>query len=218
MKRYLIISLVALFATLGTFAQKDVHRVLFIGDSMTGWLAERMEAYGQKNNFEVTTIVWDGSTLPKWVNTGKLPSFIAQYKPDVVMICLGLNEMLVKDPAAHMTAPLQKLEKQLGNTPFVWIGPPVWPGKGTGEAFNNWMAAHMGPHGHYFNSQSQKLARQSASNPHPTRAACSQWMDAIMHHLPAYNMGFPTTIHAPASATDMKRGKVFIYRRMKQTL
>lgn len=217
MKKSIVTLIVALLATLGAYAHNPVHRVLFIGDSMTGWLAERMEAYGEVNNFEVTTVVWDGSTLSKWVNTGKIPAYIAQYKPDVVMICLGLNELLARDPGAQMGAPLQKLEKQLGSTPFVWIGPPVWPGKGTGEAFNNWMAAHMGAHGHYFNSQSQKLARQSATNPHPTRAACSQWMDAIMHHLPAFNIGFPEQIQSPAAGA-MKRGKVFIYRRMKQTL
>lgn len=217
MKRILFISLLCLLSSAGSFAQKSVHRVLFIGDSMTGWLAERMEAYGLKNNFEVTTVIWDGSTLTKWVNSGKIPGFINTYKPDVVMVCLGLNELLAKDPAARMSAPLQKFQKQLGSTPFIWVGPPTWPGKGTGEVFNTWMASHLGPHGHYFNSQSMKLARQSSTNPHPTRAACALWMDTIMKHIHAYDLGFPQNLQTPPES-EMKRSKVYIYRRMKQAL
>ena len=39
-------------------AGKDgVRNVLFIGDSMTGWLSERLNAYGRLNGFDVSTIV-----------------------------------------------------------------------------------------------------------------------------------------------------------------
>ena len=184
---------------------------------MTGWLSERLEAYGALNGFEVSTVIWDGSTLTKWVNPGKIPGFIAQYKPDVVFVCLGLNELLVKNPGTRMAAPLEKLEKQLGDVPMVWVGPPTWPGKGDGAAFNQWMGAHMPADGHYFNSQSQQLARQSATNPHPTRPACAKWMDAVVKWLPSTGLGFPAQFKAPA-AGEMKRSKNYIYRRMKQTL
>ena len=52
-------------------ASRHVGKVLFIGDSMTGWLSERLEAYGAENGFEVTTVTWDGSTPQKWAKTGK---------------------------------------------------------------------------------------------------------------------------------------------------
>ena len=51
-------------------------KILFIGDSMTGWLAERLESYGKQNGFEVSTVVWDGSTIKKWGSTPRLTSII----------------------------------------------------------------------------------------------------------------------------------------------
>ncbi len=49
-----------------------VKNVLIIGDSMTGWMAERLNAYGQINGFDVATIVWDGSTISKWADSPNL--------------------------------------------------------------------------------------------------------------------------------------------------
>ena len=37
--------------------KENIDKVLFIGDSMTGWMAERLNAYGQKNGFSVATII-----------------------------------------------------------------------------------------------------------------------------------------------------------------
>ena len=54
-----------------------VKNVLFIGDSQTGWMGERLTAYGVENGFEVATITWDGATPQKYANSGKLPSLIA---------------------------------------------------------------------------------------------------------------------------------------------
>ncbi len=217
MKKSLLVFLLMLLATLACKATEPIRRVLFIGDSMTGWLAERLEAYGTLNGFEVSTVIWDGSTLPKWVNSGKLPSLIKTHKPDAVFICLGLNEILAKDMNARMSKPVAALEQQLEGIPFVWVGPPTWPGKSTGQAFNDWMKTHIHGTGHYFDSQALKLPRQSAGNPHPTRAACASWMDAVVHWLPSADIGFPASMKQPASG-EMKRGKVYIYRRMKQAL
>lgn len=179
---------------------------------MTGWLSERMQAYGELNGFHVSTIVWDGSTIGKWAKAGKLPSFIAKYKPDVVFISLGLNGLFEKNPAARLGSSLSSLKKQLGNVPFVWIGPPSWPGKGDGPQLNSWLAASMGPYGHYFNSSKLSLARASKTNPHPTRTACGQWTDTIVKWLPGQKLGFPAKMKTPPTGR-MLRGKIFIYKR-----
>lgn len=217
MKKKILLSLLLLLAAVAAHAAGTARRVLFIGDSMTGWLSERLEAYGTLNAFEVSTVIWDGSTAPKWAKTGKLPVFIRTYKPDVVLICLGLNDMLAKNISARMASPLADLENQLGDLPFVWIGPPSWPGRSDARSFNDWMASHIDSRGRYFISSALQLARQSSSNPHPTRAACARWMDDVVKWLPSAGVGFPAEMKAPA-AGEMKRGKVYIYRRMKQAL
>ena len=217
MKKLLVILMLCLLPAPGVRAGGSVERVLFIGDSMTGWLAERFEAYGERNGFSASTVVWDGSTLTKWVNSNKIPQFIDTYKPDVVFICLGMNDMLATDPERRMAAPLAKLKSQLGPTPFVWIGPPTWPGRSNGAGFNEWMEKNIRGNGHYFRSQEEKLARQSAKNPHPTRAACARWMDAVVKWLPTTSLPFPRDMSTPPPS-EMKKGKNYIYRRMKQPL
>ena len=61
-----------------------INKVLFIGDSMTGWMAERLNAYGDINGFEVATVIWDGSTIQKWAKSSKLPDIIEETAPDAI--------------------------------------------------------------------------------------------------------------------------------------
>lgn len=196
--------------------EQKIKKVLFIGDSMTGWMAERLNAYGQKNGFEVATIVWDGSTIKKWASSPRLASVIEAQHPDAVFISLGMNELFEANPDKALGPALSKIKEALGDTPFLWIGPPSWPGHNKGEVLNNWLARQLGQ-GHFFRSFSLKLPRQSSRNPHPTRIGICQWIDAVMKWVPENTeLEFPAT-EAPASGT-MSRGKTFIYKRMKEAL
>lgn len=196
--------------------RKQLKKVLFIGDSMTGWMAERMEAYGIENGFEVTTVLWDGSTLAKWANSGKIAGLVAKYKPDLVCISLGMNELLERNPETRLKGYLNKILTSIGSTPYLWVGPPSWPGKGKGETLNTWLAGKLAA-GCFFPSNSLTLTRQSKSNPHPTKAAIQGWIDGVVMFLnesPAYDF---KRLSMP-KGVQMKRGKVFIYKKMTDSL
>ncbi len=105
----------------------NVRKILFLGDSMTGWMAERLNAYGAINDFEVATIVWDGSTIAKWANSPRLKEIISQQKPDAIIVSLGMNEMLERNPQRRLEKPVDKLLAEFGDMPLLWIGPPSWP-------------------------------------------------------------------------------------------
>ena len=194
----------------------SVRKVLFLGDSMTGWLAERLGAYANRNGFEVATVVWDGSTLAKWGAGNRLHALMEAQRPDAVFICLGMNDMFSQAPERQFGGRLQAIREALGETPFVWIGPPSWPGKKQGAAFNEWLGAELGAD-RYFRSDSLDLPRQSRSNPHPTREGMTAWMDSVVEWLPQH-----TRILLPAGEKpqprEMRRGKTFIYKRMNETL
>lgn len=193
------------------------HKVLFIGDSMTGWMAERMNAYGASNGFDVAAVVWDGSTINKWAaNASRLSQYIAQTKPDVIFVSLGLNDLAEKNPESRLGASVAKIRKAAGNIPVIWVGPPSWPGKPWGEPLNGWLADTMGA-GHYFTSQPLKLSRQSATNPHPSRDGINVWMDALMEWMPEHAAIRLPGYHKP-SGTQFSRPKTFIYKKMKQPL
>lgn len=209
----LIALTVALLCGAAANAGDNVKQVLFVGDSMTGWLADRLNAYGQVNGFNVVAQTWDGSTIKKWANSPLLGELIAKYKPDVVFISLGLNELLEPNPAKRLGPSLEKIKHALGNVPYIWIGPPTWPRKKGGNILNDWLAQNLAP-GHYFNSFSLTLPRQSATNPHPTRDGMIKWIDAVMQWMPDH-----ATVQLPGYTNPgkgkMARPKVFLHKRMK---
>lgn len=211
-----ILCMPASFAAQPEDEEKYIGKVLFIGDSMTGWLAERLNAYGQKNNFEVATVVWDGSTIGKWAKSPRLTGIIARQNPDVIFVSLGMNELLERNPKARYSSDMDKLLKAFGSVPVLWIGPPSWPGKSGGGAMIGFLKNELG-NGRFFDSSMLTLDRQSRSNPHPSRAGMIEWMDTIVNWIPANtDLKFRSVIK-PGNE-QMSRGKIFIYKRMKETL
>lgn len=193
-----------------------VKKVLFIGDSMTGWLSERLNAYGEENGFEVSTVVWDGSTISKWGNSLKLPSIIKEQNPDAVFISLGMNELFEPHPDLKLKGAVEKIRSAIGNRPVLWVGPPSWPGHDKGKILNDWLEEKLGDDS-YFRSTDLHLPRQSAKNPHPTREGMVQWMDSVISWMPDHAAVKLPGISKP-EGMRMSRGKTFVYKRMKENL
>ncbi len=197
------------------FQPEPVKKVLFIGDSMTGWMAERLNAYGDENDFEVATIVWDGSTLSKWAKTPNLKEVIEEQAPDAIIVSLGMNEMFESKPD-RFKGELDTIVSAFGETPFLWIGPPSWPGHSQGQIFNDWLAENLGE-GNYFSSLNLDLPRQSKSNPHPTRHGIEEWIDQVVEWMPENSHINLPVVNLPEDG-KMTRGKTFIYKRMTEKL
>lgn len=205
-------------ASLTAFANephKYSDKVLFIGDSMTGWLAERLNAYGEKNGFEVVTVVWDGSTIKKWGNAPKFAKIVKEQDPDVVFVCLGMNNLFETNPS-RLKGDLDNIRAAIGDRKIVWVGPPSWPGYDKGKALNDWLENELGEPS-FYRSSGLTLPRQSAKNPHPTRQGMVEWMDAIVKWLPEHSDANLNLQNTP-EGSHMSRGKTFIYKRMKETL
>lgn len=198
----------------------DTRSLLVMGDSMSGWMGERLNAYGQTNGFEVATIVWDGSTIRKWGDAkARIREYMEDFNPDAVVICLGLNESAEKNPGTRLESSVDNIMSAVGDRPVIWIGPPSWPGKDYGEPLNSWLAGKMGT-GHYFDSLDLELPRQSASNPHPSRAGINTWTDSIVKWISenAADSGVALPGYKKPADSAASRGKIFIYRKMKESL
>lgn len=219
--RWVLIILVAII--LPTFAtnaapthKEEAKKILFIGDSMTGWLSERLNAYGRENGFEVSTIVWDGSTIAKWGNSQHLSSVIQSENPDAVFVSLGMNELFEMNPQAKLGSAMGKIKKAIGNRPILWIGPLSWPGQNKGKVVDEWLGNELGPNS-YFSSFSLSVPRQSARNPHPTKEGMKDWMDSVIEWIPQH-----ASIHLPGTRVptgdQMIRGSKFVYKRINEKL
>ena len=196
--------------------QTTVSRVLLIGDSMTGWMAERLNAYGVQNDFEVATVVWDGSTIAQWAESApRLIELVDKLQPQAVFISLGLNELFEKNPS-RLASEVDAIVEAIGDRPILWIGPPSWPEHSEGEELCNFLNTRLGE-GHYFNSFSLDLDRQSKSNPHPSREGIIEWIDEVVRWIPDHTELKFKSLDMPQGA-EMSRGQTFIYRRMQDPL
>lgn len=99
--------------------------VLHIGDSFAGALGieldKQLKAQGVHGILRYKT----ASFIPEWAYKGKVRQYVAQYKPDLVLITLGANELKIAKPEQRVHA-IQKLVSQLKGRPCVWVGVPLW--------------------------------------------------------------------------------------------
>ena len=70
-----------------------IRKVLIFGDSMTHNLAMSIARYGSRNNYKVTSVTWESSSILAWGTDPKLSEYLAEVKPDFVIVSLGSNEM-----------------------------------------------------------------------------------------------------------------------------
>ena len=179
-----------------------VHSLLVFGDSMTHHLAMSIAKYGTKNNYKVTGVTWESSSIPGWENSGKIQEYIEMSHPDFIIISLGSNEMELK----HFERRIPDVEnvlKQLGDIPFVWVGPPLWKeDKGLYR-----MLEKAVPKGKLFKIEDMDIER-GPDHVHPTKRGADQWADTLMRWIS--RSSHPILTEIPDTGTTTK-GHKFIY-------
>lgn len=180
----------------GAVLDTTAHRILFFGDSMVEGLLRRMNCYAFANGHEMTNVVWYSSTTELWAKTDTLRYFIDKVKPTFVMISLGANEQLIKNPSERETY-IHQILKELGATPFVWIGVPAWR-EDTGI---NDLTQQVVGKSRYFDSRGLTLQR-GRDHMHPTFNAASLWMDTVAVWMASSATAHPIRLNKP---TDGKK-------------
>lgn len=179
-----------------------VHSVLVFGDSMTHHLAMSISKYGTKNNYKVTGVTWESSSIPGWKNSGKIKEYMEMSHPHFVIVSLGSNEMELK----HFERRIPDVENivwQIGDIPFVWVGPPLWKeDKGVYA-----MLEKAVPKGRLFKIETLDIER-GPDKVHPTRRGADEWADTLMRWI--RKSSHPILTEIPDSGTSTK-GHKFIY-------
>ena len=179
-----------------------VHSVLVFGDSMTHHLAMSIAKYGTKNNYKVTGVTWESSSIPAWSNSGKIKEYLKMSRPDFVIISLGSNEMELKHFDRRIPD-VKKIVSQLDSLPFIWVGPPLWKeDKGVYAMLEKAL-----PEGVLFRTENIEIPR-GKDHIHPTLKGADVWADTIMRWIPF--SPHPILSEKPDSATTTK-GHKFIY-------
>lgn len=174
------------------------QNILFIGDSMLEGLCKRFIDYADQNHHQLNTIIWYSSTTDVWANTDTLQYFLKKFDPSYVVVCLGGNELFVKD-IPQRKANIQKMVDKIGDIPFVWISPPNWK-EDTG--INDAIISVVG-WGRYFDSRSLELDRKK-DHAHPTDPAAVIWMDTIARWLKSPACDNPLAMEWPENDLKMQ--------------
>ncbi len=101
--------------------------VLHIGDSFAGALGIELDKQLKEQGVHGILRYKTASYIPEWAYKGKVREYVRQYKPDLVLITLGANELKIVKPEQRIHA-IKKLVSELGGRPCVWVGVPLWSG------------------------------------------------------------------------------------------
>lgn len=179
--------------------------LLFIGDSMLEGLSPRLGAYARHNGHTLYSVIWYSSTSEVWGRSDKLQKYIAQIHPDFVFVSLGANELFVGDIKNKRDKYVKKILSDIGDVPYLWIGPPNWkPDTGINEL----VAANAAP-GSFFLSDGMHFDR-TKDGAHPTRTSAALWMDSVVRWM-AVNSPHPFKLEVPPMATAPAK-RTFIHQ------
>jgi lysophospholipase L1-like esterase len=137
-------------------------------------LERQFGAYG----IRVVTISKDGTHLPYWGGRfSALPGLIQKYAPGLVVINLGGNDAIIKDPSDR-PASIERLVEHVGATPCVWVAPSMWqPDNGVLAMIRE----HSAPC-RYFDTDAvvPGLSRDTRDPIHPSLGARRRWAEALI--------------------------------------
>ncbi|MDE6716042.1 MAG: SGNH/GDSL hydrolase family protein [Muribaculaceae bacterium] len=165
--------------------------ILFIGDSMLEGLYPRLAAYAKQNGHKLNTVIWYSSTSQVWGECDTLSHFIKQFSPDYIFVCLGANELFIKDIKKKRAKYVDHILNEIGDRHFLWIGPPNWK-EDTG--INDLLESKL-PKGSFFLSNGMKFDR-AKDGAHPTRSSAALWMDSVARWMPG-NALYPIKLDKP---------------------
>lgn len=178
--------------------------ILFIGDSMLEGLSPRLADYCAANGHMLYSVIWYSSTSAVWGQSRKLRDYIARIKPTFIFVSLGANELFVKDIKTKRHKYVQNIIDDIGDIPYVWIGPPNWkPDTGINE-----LVASLAATGCYFKSDGMRFDR-SSDGAHPTRKSASLWLDSIARWMPEH-AAHPILLEHPGDVKGKPR-KIFVH-------
>lgn len=102
-------------------------KVLHIGDSFAAVLGRPLNRELARRGVRGFLEYQAGTYIATWASFKPVRRYIARYKPDLVLITLGANELDVARPGDRARL-VRKLVRSLGERPCVWIAPPLWRG------------------------------------------------------------------------------------------
>ncbi len=168
------IALKKIIVTKKNLIDTSSKRFLLIGDSEIEGLRNPFYDYCKKNGHELAlAMIWYSSTDMTYANSDTLKKIIDQYKPNHIVMAIGLNQIYQTSFEGSEQA-IEKIIETFDTIPYTWIGPANW----TEDKGINSLYQHKIDTGKFFLSKNLVLER-ARDGRHPSNSACFIWMDSI---------------------------------------
>lgn len=181
--------------------QPQQHRILLIGDSMLDGVGRRFNDYAAANGHTLFTSIWYGSTTKSWAYTTELPRLMKKVDPTFVIVCLGTNDLGYHDITSRSEA-VQEIMREIGNVPFVWIGPVTLRNISRDPGIVNMIRQNVGTT-RFYDSYDLRISR-GPDGIHPTFQAAALWVDGIAHWMSSPETDYPIKMDVPHASVPFK--------------
>ena len=182
-------------------SQPQQHRILLIGDSMLDGVGRRFNDYAAANGHTLFTSIWYGSTTKSWAYTTELPRLMKKVDPTFVIVCLGTNDLGYHDITSRSEA-VQEIIREIGNVPFVWIGPVTLRNISRDPGIVNMIRQNVGTT-RFYDSYDLRISR-GPDGIHPTFQAAALWVDGIAHWMSSPETDYPIKMDVPRASVPFK--------------
>lgn len=161
--------------------------VLHVGDSFAGALGIELNKVLKNLGVQGYLKYKVPSYIPGWASGKELPEYLTKYKPDLVLVTLGANEMEIGDPGQR--APLiRKLVERIGDRPCVWIAPALW---GKDNGLMEIVRQNISPCRYLDTNALVKHMPRAGDKIHPQMDARSDWAEFVLRWLARERVGAP---------------------------
>jgi lysophospholipase L1-like esterase len=127
-----------------------------------------------------------GTYIATWAAKRKLARYLARYRPDLVLITLGANELDIARPQSRARL-IRKLVAGLGGRPCVWIAPPLW--EGAKPTLLRVIQDNCAPCAYLDSTELVPDLERLRNNVHPSATGRTRWAKAVMAWLDQHPLG-----------------------------
>lgn len=181
------------------------QRVLLMGDSQAGGLFRVVNDYCVENGHQlVATFTWFSATTYNFAYSRKVEELLAEHRPTLVILVLGLNELYAADTAKRAVA-ARALHAKLADVPYLWVGPANF----TEDRGINEVYARTALPGRFMLSKHLEIPRGSDRR-HPSTAGYRLWMQSIAGFMRESPLQYPFPFEEPATSGHRFTGRLIM--------
>lgn len=160
--------------------------VLHIGDSFAGALGRQLNRELARRGVKGVLEFETGTYIATWASRRRLAAPLARYRPDLVLITLGANELDIARPESRAKV-VRELVAILGGRPCVWIAPPLW--EGAKADVLQVIEANCAPCAYLDSTRLVPNLERLPDKVHPSTSGRARWARAVITWLDEHPLG-----------------------------